>query len=140
MSFLRRTFDRLRGRATPVPSAKSLKISYEPKPDGRADPGEVVWTWVPYADNPRKGKDRPVLVIGRLGRDLAVLALTSKDHTRFDDCIELGPGGWDRSGRSSFVKLDRVLSVTPAKVRREGATLDRNRFDHVVEALKSRRS
>ena len=32
--------------------------------DGEPDPGEVVWAWVPYEDDPAQGKDRPVLVVG----------------------------------------------------------------------------
>ena len=127
----RRTFT----RPKPVPSPDVLQISYAPHPDGDADPGEVVWTWVPYEDDPKQGKDRPVLVIGTLGRELAVLPLTSKDHTDHAECVELGPGEWDSSHRVSYVKLDRVLKIAPKRVRREGATLDRPRFDHVVAKL-----
>ena len=39
----------------------------EPEQDGEADPGEVVWAWVPFEDDPGQGKDRPVLVIARDG-------------------------------------------------------------------------
>src|SRR5256885_1022686 len=105
----------------PVPSDEVLKIRYAPQVDGDADPGEVVWTWVPYEDDPTLGKDRPVLVIGTLGGDFAVLPLTSKNHTDHADCVELGTGAWDASNRVSYVKLDRVLRVPPRKVRREGA-------------------
>ena len=42
-----------------------LDLVYAPHPDGRPDPGEIVWTWVPYEEDHRQGKDRPVLVIGR---------------------------------------------------------------------------
>ena len=38
--------------------------SYEPVADGQPDPGEVVWAWVPYEEDPSQGKDRPVLLIG----------------------------------------------------------------------------
>ena len=49
-----------------VPTAhRARKIVYAPDLDGRADPGEIVWTWVVYEDDPSKGKDRPVLVVGR---------------------------------------------------------------------------
>jgi hypothetical protein len=126
-----------RAKPTPVASDDVLRISYAPHPDGHPDPGEEVWTWVPYEDDPKQGKDRPVLVIGTLGKDLAVLPLTSKDHTDYADCVELGSGNWDRTHRVSYVKLDRVLRVPPKKVRREGATLDRPRFDHVVTRLQS---
>lgn len=57
-------------------------VEYTPHLDGRADPGEVVWTWVPYEDDPNRGKDRPVLIIGRRGDTLRCLPLTSKDHER----------------------------------------------------------
>ena len=39
--------------------------SYEPEADGQPDPGEVVWGWVPFEEDPSQGKDRPVLLIGR---------------------------------------------------------------------------
>ena len=48
------------------PAAREGAISYEPEiGDGYADPGEVVWGWVPYEDDETQGKDRPVLVIGQ---------------------------------------------------------------------------
>jgi len=98
----------------------------------------VVWAWVPYEDDPAQGKDRPVVVVGRAlaGRrsDLVVLALSSKDHADDPGWLPLGVGAWDRSGRTSFVRVDRVLSVGPEGIRREGATLDRARFERVAEA------
>jgi hypothetical protein len=114
-------------------------VEYNPSLDGDADPGEVVWTWVPYEDDPSAGKDRPVLVIGRQGPDLAALALTSKDHSEDPGCLKLGSGPWDAAGRVSFVKLDQVLRLHPAAVRREGARLDRDRFDRVVASLRRTR-
>ena len=113
-------------------------ISYAPHPDGVADPGEVVWTWVPYEDNPGKGKDRPVVVIARVKDDLLVVLLSSKDHAGEPDWVPLGRGAWDAEGRASFVRLNRVLRVAPAAVRREGATLDRNRFDALAAELRRR--
>jgi hypothetical protein len=129
--------NRMRRRATPVKAKQTLRIVYEPKHDGHADPGEVVWTWVPYEEDAEQGKDRPALVIGFFGPALAVLPLTSKDHTDHPDCVELGRGAWDLSGRTSYVKLDRLLRVPPTKVRREGAALDRDRFDFVVQSFKA---
>jgi hypothetical protein len=122
--------------AAPPKQGDVLTIAYEPRRDGDADPGEVVWTWIPYEDDPSQGKDRPALVIGFLGPDLAVLPLTSKDHTERPDCIELGTGPWDREGRTSYVKLDQLLRVAPGAVRREGASVDEARFDHVAQAFK----
>src|SRR5450755_3463050 len=57
-------------------------VQYHPNPDGRPDPGEVVWAWVPFEEDHTRGKDRPVLIMGRQGRELIGLMLTSRDHDR----------------------------------------------------------
>jgi hypothetical protein len=122
------------GVVTARPDIKP-SITYAPHPDGDADPGEVVWTWVPYEDDPGRGKDRPVLVIGWDHDRLVAIQFTSKDHTDHPDNFEVGTGPWDRSGRPSYVKLDRLLLVDPTAVRREGGALDKPRFDAVVRRL-----
>lgn len=132
--------DRLAGRTRKVaapPTSRvpsGVTIEYTPDIDADADPGEVVWTWVPYEDDPRPGKDRPVVVIGRTGRQLAGVPLTSKHKGRHDD-VAVGSGGWDRSGRPSYAKVDRLLTIDPAGVRREGSVLSRDRFDAVVSGV-----
>ena len=119
-----------------------VSLAYAPRRDGEPDPGEVVWTWVPYEEDASQGKDRPVVVVGRPSRgrtdDLVVLMLTSKDHAGDDRWLVLGPGAWDPEGRVSSVRLDRVLAVSPDAVRREGAALERERFDRVAAALLAR--
>ncbi len=45
------------------------RFHYAPKANGKPDPGEVVWAWVPYEEDPSQGKDRPVLVIGDRGSE-----------------------------------------------------------------------
>lgn len=123
-------------------------ITYSPDPDGEPDPGEVVWTWVPYEEDASQGKDRPVLVLARradAGGRLVVAQMTSKDHDR--DSVQearwgrywhdVGSGDWDPRGRPSEVRLDRLLVVEPAAVRREGATMRRDVFDGVVAALRA---
>ena len=40
----------VRTRLIAAPGANGLKISYAPEADGDADAGEIVWTWVPYAE------------------------------------------------------------------------------------------
>lgn len=118
-----------------------VTITYRPERDGDPDPGEVVWTYVPYEDDPMQGKDRPVVVIGVAGADLVVVPLSSKDHDgRRDEeeWVELGRGPWDRGDRVSYANVDRLLRVAPDVVRREGATVDRERFDRVVAAAKRR--
>jgi hypothetical protein len=129
--------DRLAGktRTQSEPTARRVasgtRVEYSPDLDGDADPGEVVWTWVPYEDDPSKGKDRPVVIIGRCGNDLAGVPLTSKDKGR--STVAVGTGGWDRSGRPSFAKVDQLIVVRARDVRREGAVLPRDRFDEVVD-------
>lgn len=132
------------GLSAPYPGdfTGTSTVSYAPKPDGTADPGEIVWTWVPYEEDYSQGKDRPVLVVGRSGKRLLALMLTSKDHDgdrRGDnDYIDIGTGGWDKQGRPSEVKLDRILQVSPADMRREGAVLDAKRFAVVAAGLRKR--
>ena len=121
-----------------------MDTSYEPNPDGQPDPGEVVWAWVAYEDDPSQGKDRPVLLVGRDGDDLLGLQLTSKDHDRDAEdearygrhWMDVGSGDWDREHRDSEVRLDRLLRLPEAEVRREGAAMARGMFDAVVAAAK----
>ena len=112
-----------------------VEIEYNPSLDGDADPGEVVWTWVPYEEDPSQGKDRPVVIVGRRGRMLVGVPLTSKFHDN-ERQVPIGTGPWDRDGRPSYAKLDRILDVDAGKVRREGAILDRKHFDQIVAALR----
>ncbi len=113
-------------------------LVYAPQRDGQADPGEIVWTWVPYEDDPAQGKDRPVLVVGRLGRVLVGLMLSSQHERNGQrNWFALGTGDWDREHRPSFVRLDRVIEVDEDGIRREGAILDRKRFDAVAAHLRS---
>jgi len=132
------------GLSSPYPGdfTGTSRIDYSPMPNGRPDPGEIVWTWVPFEEDHSQGKDRPVLVVGRNGKRLLAVMLTSKDHTgdhRGDnDYVDIGTGAWDRQGRPSEAKLDRILQVNEADMRREGAVLDRQRFGTVAEGLRKR--
>jgi hypothetical protein len=121
------------------------RLEYAPDPDGQPDPGEVVWTWVPYEEDHRQGKDRPVLVVARDVDVLLALMLSSRDHDGPDaqdearhgrHWVDIGPGAWDPRGRASEVRVDRVLRIDPAAVRREGARLDRDRFEVVAAELR----
>ena len=122
-----------------VPTAqRARKLVYAPDLDGRADPGEIVWTWVVYEDDPSRGKDRPVLVVGRDRQTLLGLMLSSQEHHRDDaDWVSIGSGSWDYEGRTSWVRLDRVLDVPEEGIRREGAILDREMFDVVAARLRA---
>lgn len=121
-----------------------LTPTYAPDPDGEPDPGEVVWTWVPFEEDHRRGKDRPVLLVGHDGPWLLGLMLSSRDHDvrpgpPDERWLDLGTGAWDARRRPSEVRLDRVIRIDPREVRREGAVLDRARFDAVVGSLGARR-
>ncbi len=119
--------------------------SYAPRNDGIAEPGEVVWAWVPFEEDHAQGKDRPALIIGRDGPWLLALCVTSKDHDR-DAAqeaaegrrwIDIGAGGWDPEGRPSEARVNRIVRLDPAAVRREGAALDRATFDQVIAEMAS---
>ena len=116
--------------ARPVPS--ELQIQYTPQIDGDPDPGEVVWTWVPFEEDETLGKDRPVVIIGRRGDVLSGVALTTRQH---DGVVEVGTGEWDSRHRTSYAKVDRLLDINSDAVRREGAILNRRQFDEVVDAV-----
>jgi len=125
-----------------------METSYEPDMDGDADTGEVVWGWVPYEEDASRGKDRPVLLIGRTVRDgeeyWAGLMLTSKDHDRdaADEArhgrhwMDIGAGAWDLEHRPSEVRLDRLIILRDDAIRREGAAVSREVFDKVVAQAK----
>lgn len=82
-------------------------FDYAPADDGRPEPGEVVWTWVPFEEDRSQGKDRPVVVLAEAGPCIVFAQLTSKDHDR-DAArearsgrrwLDVGAGGWDSKGR-----------------------------------------
>ncbi|MCR2811081.1 MULTISPECIES: type II toxin-antitoxin system PemK/MazF family toxin [unclassified Microbacterium] len=122
------------------PSARGLRISYAPDRDGEPDAGEIVWTWVPYTENDGRGKDRPVLVIGRQADRSRVFAvrLTSRSHDGDRDFLSIGAGPWDAQGRASWVDIDQIYSVHTDGMRREASALDRERFSRVADALHHR--
>ncbi len=121
-------------------------LEWAPTPaDPMPSPGEVVWAHVPYEEDHTQGKDRPVLLIGRDGPWLLALQLTSVDHD-LDEAqeaaagrrwIDIGPGRWDHRGRRSEVRVNRVIRVDPAAVRREGAVLGEELFVAVAEAVRA---
>jgi hypothetical protein len=124
-----------------------VRARYAPRLDGDADPGEIVWTWVPYEEDHRRGKDRPVLLVGTDGPWLLGVMLSSKDHSRDarDEArwgrywLDIGSGPWDAQGRDSEVRLDRVIRVDRGAVRREGAVVGRAVFDRVVAGIAAHR-
>ena len=123
----------------PPPGRDALRITYAPDRDGEPDAGEIVWTWVPYAENDGRGKDRPVLVIARQDQErVYAVKLTSKSHDGDRDFLPLGTGEWDARGRASWVDVDQVYSVHRDGLRREASALDLERFVRVADALRRR--
>ena len=92
----------------------------------------------PTRRTPSQGKDRPVLVIGQEGGELLALAADLARTTTVDAAQERArrprvDGHRHRrlglaSGRPSEVRLNRLLRLDPAGVRREGAALPEGRL------------
>ena len=136
-------------------STAPLALVFAPQEDGRPDPGEIVWGWVPFEEDLSRGKDRPVLVIAEedaaaggsdgTGPVLVALMLTSRDRTEPGAAatdehgatwVDIGSGSWDRQGRPSEVRADRLLRLAPEAVRREGGRLDRAGYDRIAAAVR----
>ena len=104
-----------------------------------------MWTWVPYEEDANRGKDRPVLIIGRSGDGFHVAQLTSKDHdidasqeARWGRYwFDIGTGEWDPKRRPSEVRLDRILWVPAQEIRRVGAVLPQSTFIAVIDAMRA---
>lgn len=115
-----------------------INFEYSPSLDGDADPGEIVWTWVPFEEDHSQGKDRPVILVGRDGEYLLALMMTSKDHNNREHAdsnyLDIGSGPWDPQGRASEVKLNRVIRVRPDAMRREGAIMPEDTFRLIERA------
>lgn len=123
-----------RGGTKRLPPEGVVTVEYSPRIDGDPDPGEVVWTWVPFEEDPDQGKDRPVIVIGRRSRSLVGVPLTTKQNDR-EAQISIGTGDWDPKRRKSYARIWRMLDIDADKTRREGAVLGRDRFDAVITAV-----
>ena len=119
----------------------AIKPTYNPVANGEPDPGEIVWAWVPYEEDYSQGKDRPVLLVGRDGKYLLALMLTSKDRNNAGHTdrgyVDIGAGPWDKQGRPSEIKVDRVIRLKPSGIRREGSVLDKRLFSRVAARIES---
>jgi len=116
-----------------------VRLAYTPSRDGEPDPGEIVWTWVPYEERDGRGKDRPVAIVAASGGgDFLAVQLTSKAHDDDRDFVALGDGAWDATGRPSWARIDRVFRVRTGGMRREAASLDAARHARITQALGER--
>ena len=118
------------------------QMVYAQRGPGGFAAGEVIWTWVAYEEDRSQGKDRTVLLIGLDAGWLLGLPATSKDHDR-DEAqeaaagrywMDIGAGAWDREGRPSEVRLNRLVLIPAADVRREGAALAPELYAAVIAA------
>ena len=120
-------------------SVSGVRMTYVPSTDGDPDPGEIVWTWVPYEERDGRGKDRPVLVVAaETGGTYLAVQLTSKPHQNNVEFVPIGSGNWDAAGRPSWVNIDRVFRLHPGGMRRETAGLPALSFSVVEAALRRR--
>jgi hypothetical protein len=131
---VRETADRRRPRRDEPPAEAVVIVEYSPRKNGDPDPGEVVWAWVPFEEDPEQGKDRPVVIIGRRGAKLVGIPLTTKRNDR-EAQLKLGTGGWDPKRRTSYARIWRLLDIDADSTRREGAVLDARRFQQLVEMV-----
>lgn len=116
-----------------------MRLDYTPERDGEPDPGEVVWTWVPFEERDGRGKDRPVAIVAASNAgDFLAVQLTSKPNDGGDDYVALGSGAWDAEGRPSWARIDRVFRVRAGGMRREAASLDAARYARLTGALGDR--
>jgi hypothetical protein len=119
------------------------ELTYAPIADDLPDPGEVVWTWIPFEEDATQGKDRPALIVGKDGEWLLGVMLTSQDHDLDKEqensegryWVEIGRGDWDKKGRISEVRVDRLIRIHADHVRRIGGRLSERKFQLVADGI-----
>ncbi|BFO19029.1 hypothetical protein SHKM778_54170 [Streptomyces sp. KM77-8] len=80
-----------------------------------------------------------MLVVAReAGGTVLAVQLSSRAHHGDREWVPIGSGPWDRSGRDSWVAVDRVLRLHEEGMRREACALDRMRFNLVRHRLRER--
>ncbi len=123
----------------PLPGRGGVQLAYAPSRNGRPDAGEVVWAWVPFQEDPTRGKDRPLLIIAPHDpQTVLAMKLTSRSHDRERDYLGIGSGAWDAQGRDSWIDIDQVYRVHRSGIRREAGALPRETFDRVAKVLTKR--
>lgn len=119
-----------------LPGRGGVQLAYAPSRNGSPDAGEVVWAWVPFQEDPTRGKDRPLLIIARHDvQTVWAMKLTSRSHDRERDHLGIGAGAWDAQGRPSWVDIEQIYRVHRSGIRREAGALPRDTFDRVARVL-----
>ncbi|APT85230.1 type II toxin-antitoxin system PemK/MazF family toxin [Corynebacterium aquilae] len=115
----------------------SRSIYYAPDMDGQADPGEVVWVWVPD-ETTGSAQERALVVVGRTRQHiLGLLISPNSQHATESTWLDIGSGAWDTSGKNCWVRLDKVVRVAEDAIRRQGAIMPRRRFDRIAHRLRN---
>ena len=112
------------------------QITYAPHTGKTPDPGEVVTAWVPDEEDPKEGKDRPVLLIGRDGDWLLGVVLSIADADEGGHWVTIGTGAWDTRRRPSKARVDRIVRIHPDDVHGRSEKLDKTRFDAVAAGIR----
>jgi len=125
----------LRQHALPDVAPGDVRFAYRPRhPDGHPDPGEVVWAHVPFEDNPKVGKNRPVLIVGRTkDGNLVGVQLTSKTHHPGSIPIE-----WGDKNIASHIRPERFIQVDKSNYFKEGSYIKKPKFQDIVNTLTKR--
>lgn len=120
------------------------EMVYAPREDRQVQPGEMVWTWVPFEEDHSQGKDRPVLIIADDGEFLLALPATSQDHDadaaqerrhgRY--WMDIGAGDWDAQHRATEVRLDRIIRVREDQVRKIAGRISEKIFKQVANGVR----
>ena len=120
------------------PSAEYARsLIYAPDMDGAADPGEVVWVPVQIEGDDVPLRERAVVVVGREKENLLGVLISNRiEHANSPEWLFIGSGSWNATPRPSWVRVDRVLEVPEAGIRRAGASLPRQRFDILAARLR----
>ena len=113
------------------------ELFYAPNMDGSVDPGEVVWFWAPPSSADEQATERAMVVVGRSGPYVVGLATsTNREHATETTWLDIGSGPWDDAHRRSWVRLDKIVKVPEAAIRRQGALIPEHRFNRIADRLR----
>ncbi|AZA08763.1 type II toxin-antitoxin system PemK/MazF family toxin [Corynebacterium pseudopelargi] len=119
--------------ASDIPSS----IIYAPDMDGQVDPGEVVWFWAPSDHSPQHVVERSLVVVARTAESIyGLLTSPNPDHETDDHWMDIGSGPWDASGRQSWVRVDKIVTVPETHIRRQGIVMPQQRFERIANRLR----
>ncbi len=94
--------------------------------------GEVWWAQVPFEEK-SGSKDRPTLVVATGKRKATVLMFTSADKRGRPGFVPVDPRIW-RSPRTSYLRLDRQITLPLTSMRRREGVADSRLMDEVTQS------